>query len=82
MGSFEEEEENLWQQWEDMKDAQLEEEEEESGYSAADDEYGEDWDDELWEDLVEEESELWVWDEQGTQVKKRKKIRKGVRKRR
>ena len=57
--SFEEEEELLRRHWEHMKDAQLEEEEEVE-YSAADDEYGEDWDDELWED----EAELWIEEEE------------------
>ncbi|QLJ52224.1 MAG: hypothetical protein Sv326_0049 [Candidatus Fermentimicrarchaeum limneticum] len=58
MRSFEEEEELLRRHWEHMKDAQLEEEELE--YNAADDEYGEDWDDELWE----EETELWIEEEE------------------
>ena len=56
--SFEEEEELLRRHWEHMKDAQLEEEEE-LEYNAADDEYEEDWDDELWED----EAELWIEEE-------------------
>jgi len=65
--SFEEEEELLRRHWEHMKDAQLEEEEE-MEYNAADDEYEEDWDDELWED----EAELWI-EEEEIEKKKPKK---------
>jgi len=65
--SFEEEEELLRRHWEHMKDAQLEEEEE-LEYNAADDEYEEDWDDELWED----EAELWI-EEEEIEKKKPKK---------
>ena len=65
--SFEEEEELLRRHWEHMKDAQLEEEEE-LEYNAADDEYDEDWDDELWE----EETELWI-EEEEIEKKKPKK---------
>jgi hypothetical protein len=50
--SLEEEEEKLREHWEHMRDAQLDEEEEVLDYSLFDDEYGEDWDEELW---VEEE---------------------------
>ena len=56
--SFEEEEELLRRHWEHMRDTQLEEEDEVE-YNAADDEYEEDWDDELWED----EAELWIEEE-------------------
>jgi len=67
--SLEEEEELLRKHWEHMKDAQLEEEEEVLDYSLFDDEYGEDWDDELWED----ETELWVEEEEIEKKRPRKK---------
>jgi hypothetical protein len=66
--SFEEEEEKLREHWEKMKDAQLEEEEEELEYPAADDPYDENWDEELWE----EEYELWVEEEEEKKKRKRK----------
>jgi hypothetical protein len=67
--SFEEEEELLREHWEHMQDAQLEEEEEVLDYSVFDDEYGEDWDEELWE----EEAELWLEEEEIEKKRPRKK---------
>jgi len=68
--SFEEEEERLWEHWQKMQDAQLEEEEEQLEYNAADDEYGENWDEELWEEEYE------LLEEEEAEKKKRKKKEK------
>lgn len=67
--SLEEEEEKLREHWERMKDAQLLEEEDALEYNAADDPYDENWDEELWE----EETELWIEEEEKPKKKKLKK---------
>ncbi len=68
--SMDEEDEKLWEQWQDMKDAQLGEDEEEMEYSAADDQYDDNWDDELWE----EEQEYEVSDEEIVKKTKKRRI--------